>query len=119
MNADIPGTPWSVSQIGGLVPGLGNGFDAMSIANSMHEGHVPLFSLVGVAGGALRDDPATYLGGVAVGVWNTVGQDLTTAISMGPPTGDLSYIASDPVGALDAAVGAEIQALPDLIGDFL
>ena len=118
-NSSALGTPWSISQIGSLLPGGGNVVDAIDIADSLHKGQVPIFSMVDVAGGALRDDPATYLAGAAVGVWNSVGKDLVTAIQAGPPTNDLSYIQSDPLGALNAAVEANVKALPDLIGDVM
>jgi uncharacterized protein YukE len=118
-NSSTLGAPWSVSQIGSLLPGGGNVFDAIDIADSLHKGQVPIFSMVDVAGGALRDNPATYLAGAAAGVWNSVGKDLVTAIQAGPPTNDLSYIQSDPLGALNAAVEANVKALPDLIGDVM
>jgi uncharacterized protein YukE len=119
VNSDIPGTPWSVDQIGGLIPHVSDGLDVLDIANSLHSGKVPVLTMLDVASGELRSDPATYWAGAAMGVWTTVGKDLSDAIALGPPTNDLSYIASDPLGALDAAVSANVQALPDLIGDLL
>jgi uncharacterized protein YukE len=121
VSSTIPGTPWSVDQIGGLIPHVSDALDVRSIADSLHSGQVPWLTMLNVGAGELRSspNPALYLTGAAISTWSTVGKDLSDAIALGPPTNDLNYIMSDPLGALDAAVQANVKAFPDLLGDLL
>ena len=120
LNSTIPGTPWSVDQITGLVPGAGTYLDTYKLVDALHSGQSPALAVIDLAAGAAKDTdiPAVKLFGIAAGVFSTFGTNLGQAVVNGtPPSVALNYIATNPLDAFEGAVQANVQALPDLIGD--
>lgn len=120
VNTHIPGTEWSYGQIGGFIPGADKVLEVRDLADSFQNGEIPVHQMVDIGAGALRSsgNPLAYGTGVAIGTWNTV-------INLGqkadfPNTWDtnMSFIASNPIGALQGAAEGIVKGLPEIVKNF-
>ncbi|HEV7184707.1 MAG TPA: hypothetical protein VGN33_09430 [Leifsonia sp.] len=126
LNQNIPGTPWTYNQIGGLIPGANTALDVADLANSISHGDVSVHQVVDLAAGAARGsgDPAAYVAGVAVGMGNTLWKEGEAAnFNLPQLATDFSYIQQNPLDAVEAAgqaIATQFPAeIPDLVKNLL
>lgn len=116
----IPGLPWTWGDAGGLVPGAKDVLAVRDMADELSRGQIPVHGMIDTAAGALRKAPHTYLGGVALGTWNTAAEQFGKAdFSAQTRSVVADYVGNDPWGAASAAGEAVVSFLPNLIKNFL
>lgn len=125
LESKIPGTPWTWGSIGGLIPGADKVLSVRDMADEMSRGQFPIHGILDTAAGELREAgfktfaPHLYLGGAALGTWNTVFEELGKSdFSSETLSNNADYIRSDPWGAASAASEAVVSFLPNLFKNF-
>jgi hypothetical protein len=125
IDSNIPGIPWSWGDVGQFVPIADDALNIRDYVDRISQGEVPVHEIIGDIGGAMRSEgvhrvnPALYLGGAAVGIWDDViEQAQQTDWSKSTFDNAMNFIANDPAEALDAAGDAIVDFFPDLISNF-
>jgi len=119
LKSRMPITGWRYGDVAGYIPVVSDVLTARSIGDSIQQGEVPIFELIGMragelaAVGAKAKNPVMYLTGAAIGTWSTVIEIATESdFSAQTRATTWDYVRKDPSGAVAAAATAVVQDLP-------
>lgn len=120
VNEKIPGLPWSLTDLGGVVPGVGDALNIRSLVDDVSHGQFPIHEIVdGAAGLIQKAGPVGYWGSVAIKSWDLALTQLDKAdLSQSGIDTTLNYIQSNPLDSLAAAGEAVVKFIPNIFSIF-
>lgn len=116
----LPGLPWSLNDLGGVVPGVSEALNIRDIVDGFSDGQFPIHEIVDGTRGAIQGlGPVGYWGSAAIGTWDLALQELEKAdLSQSQFDRNMEYLRSNTGDALAGAGEAIVKFLPSLIGIF-